>query len=154
MLYICNQPHQFPYEYLYSSYQIDSPHNSKHLFDIYTLTHVFWLIVLASLGKMINNSYILPIIFVSSVFFEMYENDHRQIIKYNRIETDSYGYSSYRGDSAMNVVGDIIGNIVGIYIGMFFSGKAVIIILVALFAVITQVVGLSYWTDLPQFFVA
>lgn len=39
---ICDQEHKNWYEHIYAPYSINSPHNSKHMFDIYSLTHIFF----------------------------------------------------------------------------------------------------------------
>jgi hypothetical protein len=138
------------YEQIYSPYYINSPHNSKHLFDIYTLTHIFWAIIMTVFLKLFikNNLAIFIFVLVIKILFEIHENRPSQIIKYNRIEKDSSGNTTYRGDTLINSIGDIIGGIIGIYIGLYITNYVVILsILSILFLVITNTVGISYWSE-------
>ena len=154
MLSICDQLHGNWYENIYNSYYPNSPHNSKHLFDIYTLSHIFWSALLVIILKKIFNDKLglaLPIgVFLLTTYFEIHENTEEQIVKYRRIEIDSSG-TSYRGDSLINLIGDIIGNIIGIYLGLALSNQAISIVLVILFLVITNIVGFSYWLEFFEF---
>ncbi|QKF93753.1 DUF2585 protein [Fadolivirus algeromassiliense] len=152
-LFVCDQPHKHWYEYIYNIYHLDSPHNSKHLFDIYSLTHIFWpmLIVLVT-NNIFNNNILIPIIIAIFVtYFEKHENSTEQIIKYRRIEIDSNGKSTYRGDSLINVLGDMFINLFAIYIAYNSSNIENITILIIIFLVITNIAGLSYWTDFYSF---
>lgn len=151
-LFICDQPHEHWYQQIYNDYYPESPHNSKHLFDIYTLTHIFWsALITLILKKFMSTNYAVILTFLVTAAFEIFENLDAQIIKYRRIEVDSTGKSSYRGDSFINSIGDIIGNMIGIYIGITLSNQNTLIILLILFLVITNIVGFSYWTDFFQF---
>ena len=162
MPYFCDQPHKYWYEHLYNLYYPNSPHNSKHLFDIYTLTHIFWGLLLFIVFKTvlpffsinIDDFYIIIILFVLTTYFEIHENQKEQIIKYRRIEISESGESSYRGDTFLNFIGDIIGNCIGLYIGykyIYSHGSIQMGALAILFTIITNVVGLSYWTDFLEF---
>lgn len=152
-LYVCDQPHQLWYEHIYSSYQPFSPHNSKHLFDIYSLTHTFWSLFLLLIFKTIfGQTRIIPfMIFFITTLFEFHENLSSQITKYQRIEVGSNGISSYRGDSLINVIGDILSNVLGLYIGYYYSDTVIIIVLSIIFMIITGILGLTYWTDFLNF---
>ena len=90
-------------------------------------------------------------VFLFTTLFEIHENLPEQIIKYRRIEVDSSGKSSYRGDSLINLIGDIIGNVIGIYLALTLGNSITTIILIILFLVITNVVGLSYWVEFLEF---
>lgn len=150
-LHICNQPHNAWCEYIYNSYYPNSPHNSKHLFDIYTSSHLFWPMFMMFTGKKIfKNDYwhvIAIIIAVIVSVFEIHENLPKQIRKYHRIEVNSMGKSVYRGDSTINILGDLIVNFIGIYLGYVLSDVHIIFSLFCVFIIMTNVVGLSYWTD-------
>ena len=152
-LLICDQPHKYWYEYLYNTYYPNSPHNSKHLFDIYSLTHLFWPMLLTFLCKNIfGNNILIPIILIIlTTYFEIHENLEKQIIKYYRIEVNSNGQSSYRGDSLINSVGDILVNIFAIYIAFNATNITTLIILFILFGVITKIIGFSYWIEFLGF---
>lgn len=155
MLYFCNQPHQHWWQHLYYPYYPNSPHNSKHMFDIYSLTHIFWplLLVLCSrlwLPKQYHQSMII-LISILVIAFEIHENLPQQIKKYQRIEIDSMGHTSYRGDTIINSIGDIISNFIGIYLAIHMSTQTNIYILIILFSIITCTVSFTYWTDFLKF---
>jgi hypothetical protein len=106
MLILCDQTHDNWYEHIYSPYYPNS-HNSKH-FDIYTHTHVFWRMLLMYIGKRLFPDYknfIVVTLFVISTLFEVHENLPENIKMYKRIEIDSSGESSYRGDTLINSFG-------------------------------------------------
>lgn len=151
----CDQPHAHWYEHIYSSYYPNSPHNSKHMFDVYTLTHVFWPMLFMWIGKKLIPFYkneIAIILIILSSFFELYENQPNQIIKYRRIEINSSGKTNYRGDSVINSIGDILGNIIGVYLGYVIEEDATFVfIMIMLFFIVTINVEFTYWTDFMQF---
>lgn len=150
----CDQSHSFWWEHLYNTYYENSPHNSKHLFDVYSLTHIFWCLLLVYLLKLILPIKIVIIsVFLITTLFEIHENTHNQIIKYQRIEINSNGQTSYRGDTILNVLGDILSNIVGIYLGSTLSGYYVVACLICIFTLITNVVGLVYFIDFFKFLI-
>lgn len=150
----CDQKHLFWWEYLYNSYYEFSPHNSKHIFDIYSLTHIFWCMLLTYILRLFMPIQIAVMsVFLLSTFFEIHENTNEQIIKYQRIEIDSNGRTSYRGDTILNFVGDIVSNVAGIYLGTTLSGYCVILYLLCIFAIITNVVGIVYFLDFFKFLV-
>ena len=152
--FICDQPHQHWYEYLYNSYETNSPHNSKHFLDIYSLTHIFWFTLLSMMlknMKILNDEYIIIGLVMLSVLFEIHENTDKQIILYHRIEQSTTGVSSYRGDSFINVIGDIMCNLIGVYIGFSVNNYSSSIFLIILFIIITKIVGFEYWTDFFKF---
>jgi len=91
------------------------------------------------------------LIFILTTLFEIYENLDEQIIKYNRIEKDSSGKSTYRGDSFINVLGDILFNLIGVLLGYYLSFHNSILILFIIFLVVTNVVGFNYWTEFISF---
>lgn len=154
MLIYCDQPHANMYDQIYASYYPKSPHNSKHLFDIYTNTHIFWLMLFMFIGKKLcpdHKQEIATLLLIASSWFEIYENQLEQIIKYRRIEINSMGETSYRGDSLINSIGDLLGNFIGIYLGYNLDDSFCLLILIALFFVVTSTVGFSYWTDFIEF---
>jgi hypothetical protein len=151
-LHVCDQPHKW-YEQLYTKHYPGSPHNSKHMFDIYALTHVFWTAVLSLVVGIIFglNSYTIAGIVLYTMYFEYHENKIEQIIMYRRIEVDSSGHTTYRGDSTINIVGDIIGNILGLMLVLYTTTQNTLITLFVLFLYITSVVGIGYWTEFIEF---
>lgn len=98
-----------------------------------------------------KNIIVIIFLILGGIIFEWHENSPEQIIKYGRIETNSYGKSSYRGDSKLNIFGDIMSNILGLYIAYNYSNNFVVVILIILFILITWVLGFSYWTDFFKF---
>lgn len=154
-IHICDEPHDSWLEYIYSKYSPDSPHTSKHLFDIYTLTHIFWFIPAGYFLKnfqSITLYFIAIVIAILGVLFEVHENMPEQIKKYQRIEVDKTGEAKYRGDSTINLIGDIIGNSVGMYVGYNLKNITELVAVLSLFFIaITSIVGFSYWTQLFKF---
>jgi len=158
MIILCDQKHNHWWEYIYNSYYPNSPHNSKHAFDIYTLTHIFWPVLLVLIAnntirpynQNINRIVIFLILFII-VYFEYHENQPEQIVKYRRIEIDSSGVSSYRGDSSVNLLGDIVVGLLSVYIAYNSSNITNIILLVLTFITITHIVGMTYWKDFIKF---
>ena len=153
-LHICDQPHTHWYEQIVTPYEQESLHNNKHMFDAYTLTHMFWpLLGMLVLKKFTNKTFPLAIIiFIIANIFEIYENLPNQIVKYNRIEVDSSGTSTYRGDSTINIIGDIIFDFIGVYAGYkLTSDRDIIFLLLLLFTLITRTVGIKYWTEFISF---
>lgn len=153
-IHICDQPHTYWYEYIYNTWSPSSPHNSKHLFDIYTLTHIFWPLLLTYMAKRVFPLDIRMIIIITLlvVYFEIHENNSENVKKYNRIERDSSGKSSYRGDSTINIIGDILANLVGIYLGYTIgSTTQIVLILAILYFIVTDTVGLRYWREFFRF---
>lgn len=150
----CDQHHDFWWEHLYNTYYENSPHNSKHLFDVYSLTHIFWCLLIVYFLKLI-----LPIkvaiisVFLITTLFEVHENTYDQIIKYQRIEINSNGQTSYRGDTLLNVLGDIISNVFGIYLGATLYWYYAVVYLFCIFAVIKNVVGIIYFIDFFKFLI-
>jgi len=119
------------------------------MFDIYSITHVFWPALMTSILVNIfgKNIYIPICAMIISIYFEIYENSPKQIVKYRRIEIDSAGNTTYRGDTLLNIIGDILFNIIGIYIGYTATNTVTAIILLILFIIVTSVTGITYWTD-------
>lgn len=155
-LLVCDQPHKYWYEYVYHPYAAHSPHNSKHLFDIYSWTHVWWcLFLMVSVRRIFPKIDPLTIalgMFIFTTLFEIYENQQKQIQQYRRIEVDSTGKTFYRGDSVINVIGDIIWNLIGIYLGYRITNNLQIAAILSFtFFIVTRIVGFSYWTDFLKF---
>lgn len=152
-LFWCDQNHDSIIDQIYWPYKPHGPHNSKHLFDIYSLTHLWWVGLSTLLGIWVFGK-IKPvpmIIFVLSTVFEIFENLPSQIVKYRRIEIDKSGNTSYRGDSLINIIGDIIFNVIGILLSWYFSSSVMFGVLLLSFALITNVVGINYWIEFLQF---
>jgi hypothetical protein len=87
------------------------------------------------------------------VLFEVVENTESQIIRYRRIEINDKGETTYRGDSAINVIGDIMMNLLGIALGYYLSDSNCLSILILQFAIITLVLRTNYWISFFNFVV-
>ncbi len=148
----CDQNHQNWYEHIISC-DPQSEHNSKHIFDIYSFTHIFWAMLSMFILRNIFKSKIVIfiILFILFTIFEIHENLPKQIIKYNRVETDNHGKSSYRGDSTINIMGDILSNTLGLIAGYSLNTKDVSVILFLLVNIITKVLGTDYWIEFYRY---
>ena len=148
MKFICDQPHKYMYEHLFN-YHHYSPHRSQHMFDIYSLTHIFWpLLIMFILKSLFGKKPIYAlIVIIICIIFEYIENLPKFVKKYRTIEK-----SDYQGDTIINVIGDMVTNLIGIYIGYNIQSNAIItLILVILYCVITSIIGFEYWTQFAQF---
>ena len=89
------------------------PHNSQHLFDPYSLTHVLhgmllWGI-LAWIAPGLDRAWRLWIAFVAESAWEMFENTRFVIDRYR----DTTAALGYEGDSVANSLGDVLTCVVG-----------------------------------------
>ena len=102
------------------SLHVNSPHNSQHLFDPYTLSHVLHGVLFFGVAWIFSDRFNLPWRFlfaaVVEIAWEMAENSPLVIDRY-RNATVSLGYT---GDSIVNSIGDIAG-----FAGGFFLARAV-----------------------------
>lgn len=151
----CKEKHKYWYEYLFHFHKHNSPHNSQHMFDVYSLTHLFHSMLLTLIFVfMFGKRHDIPTaVLLFKLIFEIYENTETQIKKYHRIEINSMGESSYYGDSVINIIGDMIMGIIGVYIAFNYNITNVIKILFMLFITITTFIGTSYWTDFMYFLI-
>lgn len=161
MLFWCDQKHDNWLEHLvspditslnifspnYKEISRTDPHNSKHLVDIYFFTHVIWSMILCFLLSFRFSRLQTTIAVIAvSIIFEIYENLPSSLEKYQRIEKDSDNKISYRGDSLINIVGDIAGNIIGIWTYWNYTHM-----FIPIFLLIVSTVGWVYWTDFFSF---
>jgi len=153
-LFVCEEPHNNWYEYIYSYHNKNSPHNSQHMFDIYSLTHILASCVITYIFRKLqydNKQYnIIVSVLLLKIIFEIYENTPKQISRYNRVEVNSAGGSSYYGDSIINVAGDMISSIIGIYIG-YQPDYVVFSAILLLYVIITFRLGMNVWYDFFYF---
>lgn len=151
-LFKCDEPHKYWFEQIFTFHYPNSPHNSQHMFDVYSLTHVFATCAMTFIvRKLFGNRHDIPLaIFLLKIIFEIYENSPKQVDKYHRVEVDSSGKSSYYGDSTINIIGDMISSGIGIYLG-YQSDSNVLLTLFCLFFVITARVGWQVWQDFFYF---
>lgn len=104
------------HDYAPISITVQSPHNSQHVFDAYSLSHVlhgvlffgfFWLF-----RKRMSFGWRLVAATAVEVGWEMLENSPIIINRY-RATTVSLGYE---GDSIINSLGDILSYLAGFYL--------------------------------------
>lgn len=96
------------------SFDVNSPHNSQHLFDPYTLTHVlhglaFYAILYRVAGERLPQRVRFAIAMLAEAAWEIIENTDFVIERY-RETTISL---DYYGDSIVNALGDVIACAVG-----------------------------------------
>ncbi len=102
--------------YIWSS-EVWSKHNSQHLFDPYTFTHIlhgflfYWLARLV-FRKRISFAWMLFVAVLGESIWELVENS-RYVIELYRANTASL---EYFGDSIANSIGDVIACFTGFYI--------------------------------------
>lgn len=154
MLIVCDQPHEHWYEYIINIYGSKSLHDSKHLFDIYSLTHLFWLLLFMIIFGNIfpqHKKSVLIVLFIISIAFEIHENSPSQIKKFYQIEKDNRADSNYKGDSLINMVGDILFSLIGLILGYNLSLVTNIIILIITFIFIINDIGIIYFKEFLTF---
>ena len=98
------------------SLEVNSPHNSQHLFDPYSLSHVLHGILFYGLlwlfRKRLRLDVRAAIAASIEIGWEMLENSPIIINRY-RAATISFGYT---GDSIINSLGDIASFVIGFYL--------------------------------------
>jgi hypothetical protein len=99
------------------SIKVNSPHNSQHVFDAYSLSHVLHGILFYGFFWLFRARMTLGWRFVAAtaveVAWEMMENSPIIINRY-RTATIAVGY---QGDSIINSLGDVLSFVVGFYLG-------------------------------------
>lgn len=98
------------------SLKVESPHNSQHVFDPYSLSHMlhglifFWLLWLAR--RRLDARWRVVAATAIEVGWELLENSPLVIERYRSV-TISWGYE---GDSIINSLGDVVSFVVGYFI--------------------------------------
>jgi hypothetical protein len=118
------------------SWVVNSPHNSQHVFDAYSLSHILHGILFYGLlwlfRAWISRPWRLVIASAIEIAWEMMENSPLIINRY-RAATISLGYE---GDSIINSLGDMVSFVMGFYIagwiGLWWSIGAFVVIELAL----------------------
>jgi len=126
------------------------------MFDIYSVTHIFWPLLLMWICRTLfpnNKNKIVFILIIAVVLFEVVENTESEIIRYRRIEINDKGETTYRGDSTINVIGDIMMNLLGITLGYYLNDSNCLTVLILLTATITSVLDTNYWISFFNFVV-
>jgi hypothetical protein len=104
---------------------VNSPHNSQHVFDAYSLSHVLHGILFFGLFWLFRRRISFPWRLVAAaaieIAWEMMENSPIIINRY-RAATISLGYE---GDSIINSLGDVLSFLIGFYaarrVGLWWS---------------------------------
>lgn len=148
-LYACDQPHDKWYEHIMGLYAPKTHHDSKHMFDSASLSHIFFSLLATYISrKIFGQKMFVPItVFLVSTGFEVYENLPDQINEYYQVELENSKVSTYTGDSIINVIGDIMSNILGIYIGYTCSDAVILVVLALLLILITITNGREFWAE-------
>ena len=154
----CDQPHTHWYEHILNTeISKTSLHNSKHMFDWYSITHVFWQFLFAMICRpYLSPTTILIVGALYSTYFEYIENTAEGIQKYRRFEIDQSGKTSYRGDTHLNIVGDMIANLLGLTFGIYMwrmphGGNLFGILFAVLFALIIHLCDPNYFVEFFNF---
>ena len=98
------------------SLKVDSPHNSQHLLDAYSLSHMLHGILFYGLFWLFRRKLTMPWRLVGAaaieIAWEMMENSPVVINRY-RTATMALGYE---GDSILNSMGDVLSFVIGFYV--------------------------------------
>jgi hypothetical protein len=114
------------------SFVVNSPHNSQHVFDAYSLSHVlhgiafyglFWLF-----RSRVRFAWRLVLATAVEVAWEMMENSPVIINRYRAV-TISLGYE---GDSITNSLGDVLSYLIGFFIAARIGLKWSIVAFIAI----------------------
>jgi len=113
------------------SFELDSKDANQQIMDIYSFSHIshgilFYLILKYFKYDAITGFYIT--IFLE-ILWEIFENTPFIINKYRRKKE----YENYRGDSVVNMIGDVIFTILGYYLTYTFTSIAIIYLIASEF---------------------
>jgi hypothetical protein len=119
------------------SFKVNSPHNSQHIFDPYSLSHLLHGVVFFGLFRARMGFYWRFVAATAvEVAWEMMENSPF-IINRNRTATIAVGYE---GDSIINSLGDVLSFVAGFYLAERLGlWKAVFVFLVVDLALLAMI---------------
>jgi hypothetical protein len=122
------------------SLSLDGEDTSQQIFDIYSLSHVthgilFYFILRAFRVRPATGLYLS---ILGSLLFEIFENTDFIIQKYRKT------YANYKGDSVMNIVGDLLCVVVGYLFSQTYPVASV------LFVLLTEIILYPYKASLLQ----
>jgi hypothetical protein len=122
------------------SLSLDGDDTSQQVFDIYSFSHVthgilFYFILRAFHVRPLTGLYLS---ILGSLLFEIFENTDYIIQKYRKT------YAAYKGDSIMNVVGDLLCVVVGYLLTHKYPFLALI------FVLLTEIILYPYKASLLQ----
>ena len=92
--------------------ELDGPNTSRRLFDIYSISHITHGIILY---WVLPSKHFIPLGLALEFAWEMFENTSYVIDKYR----SNRKFQNYRGDSNINIVGDMFFT----YLGLIFASK-------------------------------
>ena len=109
------------------SFNLDGGDTSKQIFDIYTFSHITHGILFYFILKILNIKPLtgLYITIIIETLWEIFENTDYIINKYRKT------YKLYKGDSIVNIIGDIILTIVGYIIAFKYPVISIIYIFIS-----------------------
>jgi len=106
-------------------YKLDG--TSKKIFDIYSFSHIthgiLFYIIFKYLG--FSNRIIFILSLFTEIIWEIFENTEYIINKYRK------KFKNYKGDSIVNIIGDIIFTIIGIIIAHYSIKAAIIYVIIS-----------------------
>jgi hypothetical protein len=111
-------------------FELDGKGTSQQILDIYTFSHISHGIIFYHLLNNIN----IPLIKNNAIFiailleiaFEIFENTPSIINKYRNKKE----FNNYKGDSIVNIIGDVLFSIVGYYFAEKYSKSSIIYLII------------------------
>jgi hypothetical protein len=108
-------------------FKLDGKGTSQQIMDIYSLSHITHGIILYFILKMVKinptTGFIIAIIIES--IWEIYENTPYIINKYR----ENKAYENYKGDSIVNMLGDLMSMMMGYYLSYNSKKYAIIYVI-------------------------
>lgn len=120
------------------SFGLDDNDTNKQIFDVYSFSHIQGGILSFFLLKKILNirfkiAFILNI--VGGIIFEIVENSNFVIKKFRK------NYKKYKGDSIVNIIGDIACNTLGFLFAHYYPNSSIA------FFIITSIILYPFGAD-------
>ena len=111
------------------NYKLDGKGTSQQILDIYSFSHITHGILFYFFIKYLNYNIIngLWIVMILETLWEIFENTPFIINKYRKKKA----YKNYKGDSIVNMIGDLIFTILGYYLCYKSPRMAVIYLVVS-----------------------
>ena len=110
-------------------YESDGINTSKQIFDIYSFSHISHGILFYFILKYFGfNDYIsIYLSIIIEILWEIFENTPFIINKYRKKKE----FENYKGDSIVNIIGDVIFTIFGIYLAQKNKGYSILYLLIS-----------------------
>lgn len=108
-------------------YELDGEETNQQIFDIYSFSHTTHGIILYFLLQYLGflQSQIFYLAVTLEILWEIFENTPYVINKYRKT------FTKYKGDSIVNIIGDVIFTVLGLYLTHLSPQIAVIYAIVA-----------------------